>query len=70
MKTKLYRVLDLQNDEPTASAPVTETADELDLSDMSNDTAEPVMATAEPDVGSTASDDDDDLSIFKELARS
>jgi hypothetical protein len=70
LKTKLYRVLDLQNDEPTASAPVTETADELDLSDMSNDTAEPVMATAEPDVGSTASDDDDDLSIFKELARS
>jgi hypothetical protein len=69
LKTKLYRVLDLQNDEPTASAPVTETADELDLSDMSNDTAEPVMATAEPDVGSTASDDDD-LSIFKELARS
>ena len=70
LKTKLYRVLDLQNDEPTASAPVTETADELDLSDMSNDTAEPVMATAEPNVGSTASDDDDDLSIFKELARS
>lgn len=69
LKTKLYRVLDLQNDEPTASAPVTETADELDLSDMSNDTAEPVMATAEPNVGSTASDDDD-LSIFKELARS
>ena len=70
LKTKLYRVLDLQNDEPTASAPVIETADELDLSDMSNDTAEPVMATAEPNVGSTASDDDDDLSIFKELARS
>jgi len=72
LKTKLYRVLDLQNDEPTASAPVTETADELDLSDMSNDTAvsEPAMATAEPNVGSTASDDDDDLSIFKELARS
>lgn len=70
LKTKLYRVLDLQNDEPTASAPVTETADELDLSDMSNDSAEPVMATAEPNVGSTASDDDDDLSIFKELARS
>jgi len=72
LKTKLYRVLDLQNDEPTASAPVTETADELDLSDLSNDTAaaEPAMATAEPDVGSTVSDDDDDLSIFKELARS
>jgi hypothetical protein len=71
LKTKLYRVLDLQNDEPTASAPVTETADELDLSDLSNDTAaaEPAMATAEPDVGSV-SDDDDDLSIFKELARS
>lgn len=70
LKTKLYRVLDLQNDEPTASAPVTETADELDLSDLSNDTAaaEPAMATAEPDVGSV-SDDDDDLSIFKELAR-
>ena len=71
LKTKLYRVLDLQNDEPTASAPVTETADELDLSDLSNDTAaaEPAMATAEPDVGSV-SDDDDDRSIFKELARS
>ena len=71
LKTKLYRVLDLQNDEPTASAPVTETADELDLSDMSNDTAvsEPTMATAEPNVGSSVSDDDDDLSIFKELAR-
>ena len=71
LKTKLYRVLDLQNDEPTASAPVTETADELDLSDLSNDTAaaEPAMATAEPDVGSV-SDDDDDLSILKELARS
>ena len=71
LKTKLYRVLDLQNDEPTASAPVTETADELDLSDMSNDTSvnEPTMATAEPNVGSSVSDDDDDLSIFKELAR-
>jgi hypothetical protein len=70
LKTKMYRVLDLQNDEPTASAPVVETADELDLSSMSNDTSEPVMATAEPSVGSSASDDDDDLSIFKELARS
>jgi hypothetical protein len=70
LKTKLYRVLDLQNDAPTASAPVTETADELDLSSMSNDSSEPTMATAEPSVGSTASDDDDDLSIFKELARS
>ena len=70
LKTKLYRVLDLQNNAPTASAPVTETADELDLSSMSNDTSEPTMATAEPSVGSTASDDDDDLSIFKELARS
>jgi hypothetical protein len=66
----MYRVLDLQNDEPTASAPVTETADELDLSSMSNDTPEPAMATAEASVGSSASDDDDDLSIFKELARS
>ena len=53
-----------------ASAPVVEMADELDLSSMSNDTSEPVMATAEPSVGSSASDDDDDLSIFKELARS
>ena len=70
LKTKLYRVLDLQNDAPTASAPVTETADELDLSSMSNASSEPSMATAEPSVGSTASDDDDDLSIFKELARS
>ena len=70
LKTKLYRVLDLQSDAPTASAPVTETADELDLSSMSNDTSEPTMATAEASVGSTASDDDDDLSIFKELARS
>tara|TARA_R110000851_G_scaffold8489_1_gene32633 strand:- start:90 stop:1016 length:927 start_codon:yes stop_codon:yes gene_type:complete len=69
LKTKLYRVLDLQNDAPTASAAVTETADELDLSSMTMDTAEPTMAVAEPSVGSTAGDDDDDLSIFKELAR-
>ena len=69
LKTKLYRVLDLQNDAPTASAAVTETADELDLSSMTMDTAEPTMAAAEPSVGSTAGDDDDDLSIFKELAR-
>jgi len=74
LKTKLYRVLDLQADEPVASAPTIaeDTDSDLDLSDMSNDTAaaEPAMTTAEPDVGSTASDDDDDLSIFKELARS
>ena len=49
---------------------LTETADELDLSSMSNALSEPSMATAEASVGSTASDDDDDLSIFKELARS
>ena len=70
LRTKLYRVLDLQNDAPTASAPVTETADELDLSSMSSYSSEPRMATAEPSVGLSASDDDDDLSIFKELARS
>jgi hypothetical protein len=74
LKTKLYRVLDLQADEPVAAAPTIaeDTDSDLDLSNMSNDTAaaEPAMATAEPDVGSTASDDDDDLSIFKELARS
>ena len=67
----MYRVLDLQNDAPTASAPVTETADELDLSSMSNESPEHSMATAEASVGSAAfDDDDDDLSIFKELARS
>ena len=71
LRTKLYRVLDLQNDAPTASAPVTETADELDLSSMSNESPEHSMATAEASVGSAAfDDDDDDLSIFKELARS
>ena len=70
LKTKLYRVLDLQADAPVAeAAPMAAAVDsDLDLSGLSNDTSEPVMETAESNIGSSA--DDDDLSIFKELARS
>ena len=75
LKTKLFRVLDLANEsvEPVAPAPTfasEDTTDDLDLSGLTNEaaTSEPAMASA--DIASPAADDDDDdLSIFKELAR-
>ena len=71
LKTKLYRVLDLASEsvEPTAPSAY-ETQDEDDDLDLSNLRSE---AAPEPAVAETnapvADDDDDDLSIFKELAR-
>jgi|TARA_B110000285_G_scaffold231191_1_gene299297 hypothetical protein len=69
LKTKLYRVLDLQADAPVASAPAFAEADSaLDLSSgFADDTPSPAP-TAEASVGAT-DDGDDDLAMFKELAR-
>lgn len=74
LKTKLYRVLDLSADTTeqvaTSSFETSETSsDDLDLSNLSQSTPEPSAPVAETNSVS-ADDDDDDLSIFKELARS
>lgn len=68
LKTKLYRVLDISDDIPSAGpTTVSEEADaDLDLSNLGGNTAE---ATEMPSVSEDVSDDDDDLSIFKELAK-
>ena len=71
MKAKLYRVLDLASDTTEQVAPSPAEAediqeDNLDLSNLAK--SEPAAPVAETNV-STADDDDDDLSIFKELAR-
>ena len=69
LKTKLYRVLDLQADAPQASAAPMEAADSaLDLSSGFSDNAPSPAPTAEASVGAT-DDGDDDLAMFKELAR-
>jgi hypothetical protein len=73
LKTKLYRVLDLSADTTeqvaTSSFETSETSsDDLDLSNLSQSTPEPSAPVAE--TNSVSADDDDDLSIFKELARS
>jgi hypothetical protein len=72
LKTKLYRVLALDE---APSAPSTAEADtEFDLSSMGNGSAAaptPTLTEAMPAPSTTLSmsdDDDDDLSIFKELA--
>jgi hypothetical protein len=70
LKTKLYRVLDLTADEPVAASPMEE-SDDLDLGNSFAQVApEPTLAEA-PAVSedNSVTDDDDDLSIFKELAR-
>lgn len=70
LKTKLYRVLDLQHDAPVASAAAVESVDSaLDLSSGFSDSSESSKPTAEPSVGAV-DDGDDDLAMFKELARS
>lgn len=72
LKTKLYRVLDLASEtaEPSTPSAYESSADEdddLDLSSLRTEAApEPVAAETSAPV---ADDDDDDLSIFKELAR-
>ena len=69
LKTKLYRVLDLQADAPQASAAPMEAADSaLDLSSGFSDNTPSPAPTAEASVGAT-DDGDDDLAMFKELAR-
>lgn len=71
LKAKLYRVLDISEDIPSAGpTPASSDADDdLDLSNLGGRTAEatemPVAPAASPEVD----DDDDDLSIFKELAK-
>jgi hypothetical protein len=70
LKTKLYRVLDLQADAPVASAHAVESVDSaLDLSSGMGDSYESSAPSAEPSVGAV-DDGDDDLAMFKELARS
>jgi|TARA_B110000977_G_scaffold19876_1_gene23904 hypothetical protein len=69
LKTKLYRVLDLQADAGQTAAPQIEAADSaLDLSSGFSDNAPSPAPTAEASVGAT-DDGDDDLAMFKELAR-
>jgi len=68
LKTKLYRVLDITADAPVASSPMEDTTDDLDLGNMAS--AEPETPVAESPMASSVVEDDDDLSIFKELARS
>jgi hypothetical protein len=75
LKTKLYRVLDLTDDSagPTASSRMDEDMDDdLDLSNLGGKTTEysDNNVQASPMETSQVDDDDDDLSIFKELARS
>jgi hypothetical protein len=69
LKAKLYRVLALDED---ASTPSKAEDDEFDLSSMGNSSsnaASPSLKEAMPASSSAMSmDDDDDLSIFKELA--
>jgi hypothetical protein len=73
LKAKLYRVLALDEQPSTPSQAVDDADDDLDLSSMGNtsrSTPEPTLPTTPP-VAETAmsmDDDDDDLSIFKELA--
>ena len=71
LKAKLYRVLAL--DEEPSTPTTAEDDDEFDLSSMGNNQAaapQPTMPAAAPEPTSNLSmdDDDDDLSIFKELA--
>lgn len=71
LKTKLYRVLDLASEtvEPTAPSAYESNDEDNDL-DLSNLRAEAAPEPVAADVSApVADDDDDDLSIFKELAR-
>ena len=71
LKAKLYRVLAL--DEEPSTPTTAEDDDEFDLSSMGNTqqaAPQPTLQAAAPEPASNLSmdDDDDDLSIFKELA--
>lgn len=73
LKTKLYRVLALNEESvgQTASSRMEEN-DELDLSGLAGESAVSTSAPMQesPMATATVEDDDDDLSIFKELAKS
>ena len=67
LKTKFYRVLAL--DQSASSPSRAEDVDDLDMSAFSGNTPEPTLKEAMPASTSVSmDDDDDDLSIFKELA--
>lgn len=71
LKTKLFRVLDLAAETPEVAAPSpyesTTPTDDLDISSSITEAAAPSAPVAES--ASAVDDDDDDLAIFKDLAR-
>ena len=70
LKAKLYRVLAI-DEEPRQPSMATDDSDDLDLSNMGNAqqaAPAPAAPVAEPSNSMSMDDDDDDLSIFKELA--
>jgi hypothetical protein len=71
LKTKLYRVLDLASETVEIAAPSpyesTTPTDDLDISSSITEAAAPTAPVAES--ASAVDDDDDDLAIFKDLAR-
>jgi hypothetical protein len=73
LKAKLHRVLNLTGDAPDSSRTAEDDVDEdLDMSNLGKQAAEPEMkAAACTSVGDTSSfdEDDDDLALFKELAK-
>jgi hypothetical protein len=72
LKAKLYRVLALSEDSPSGMHTGTAEDDDIDLSNFGSKKSapEPTLKAAMPELKSStiADDDDDDLSIFKELA--
>ena len=71
LKTKLFRVLDLASETVEVAAPSpyesTTPTDDLDISSSITEAAAPTAPVAES--ASAVDDDDDDLAIFKDLAR-
>jgi len=74
LKAKLYRVLALNEEPSDPTTAVGDADDDLDLSSLGNaatSAPQPTMPAAMPEMSSTTmsmDDDDEDLSIFKELA--
>lgn len=73
LKTKLFRVLDLASETPEVAAPspyetTTTENDDLDISSSIREAAPSTPDVAETNA-SSVDDDDDDLAIFKDLAR-
>ena len=73
LKAKLYRVLNLNGDAPDSSKTAEDDVDvDLDMSNLGKESAAPEMKEAAcTSVGDTSSidGDDDDLALFKELAK-